>query len=208
MQVILAFGDSNTWGFAPGEGGRMAPDVRWPGVMAQALGDGFAIVEEGLCGRTTVYDDPEEEGRNGLAYLGPCLRSHAPLDLVILSLGCNDVKARFAATPEAIAAGAARLVDCALGSATGPRGSPPQVLLVAPPPLSRLTGFAEMFEGGPEKALRLPALYRKLAEARRIGFVEAVEFIACSPLDGVHYAPDQHAALGAVLASAVRMMLE
>ncbi len=208
MPVILAFGDSNTWGFKPGEGGRMAPGVRWPGVLAQALGPGFAIIEEGLCGRTTIYDDPEEEGRNGLAYLGPCLRSHAPLDLVILSLGCNDVKAQFKADPEAIAAGAARLVDYALASATGPDGSAPKVLLVAPPPLSTLSGFAEMFEGGPEKALRLPALYRALAEAHRIGFVDAGEFIRCSPLDGIHYAPDQHAVLGAVLAAAARMMLE
>ncbi len=207
MPVVLAFGDSNTWGFSPGDGARMAAGVRWPGVMAHALGAGFTVIEEGLCGRTTIFDDPEEDGRNGLAYLAPCLRSHAPLDLVILSLGCNDVKARFAATPEEIAAGAARLVDCALGLAAGPGGAPPAILLVAPPPLATLSGYAEMFEGGAEKALRLPALYQALAAQRGIGFVAAGEFIACSPLDGIHYAPDQHAALGAVLAEATRMML-
>jgi lysophospholipase L1-like esterase len=176
--------------------------------MARALGPGFTIIEEGLCGRTTIFDDPEEDGRNGLAYFGPCLRSHAPLDLVIVALGCNDVKANFSATPETIAAGAGRLVDLALASAAGPQDAPPTVILVAPPPLSTLTGYAEMFQAGPEKALRLPPLYRALAEARRIGFVEAGEFIRCSALDGIHYAPDQHAILGSVLAEAVRMMLE
>ena len=85
--------------YRPAPAARMARDVRWPGVMARALGPNFQVIEEGLCGRTTMFDDPEEDGRNGLAYFAPCLRSHAPLDLVIISLGCNDVKAGFAATP-------------------------------------------------------------------------------------------------------------
>src|SRR5579871_2271462 len=207
MPVVLAFGDSNTWGSTPGTGVRMAPDVRWPGVMARALGAEFHVIEEGLRGRTTIFDDDEEEGRNGLVYLAPCLRSHAPLDLVIISLGCNDVKARFGATPEAIAAGAGRLVDLALGSACGPGDRAPAVILVAPPPIDKLTEYAVMFEGGAEKALRLLAVYRALAERRGVGFVDAGQLIRCSPLDGIHYDPDQHAILGPAMAEAVRMML-
>jgi len=30
---------------------------------------------------------------------------------------------------------------------------------------------------------------------------------SCSPLDGIHYAPDQHAILGAAMAEAARMLL-
>jgi lysophospholipase L1-like esterase len=207
MPVVVAFGDSNTWGFSPGAGGRMARDVRWPGVMARALGQNFQVIEEGLCGRTTMFDDPEEDGRNGLAYFAPCLRSHAPLDLVIIALGCNDVKARFAAAPETVADGAGRLIDVALASSAGPDGAAPEAVLVAPPPIENLTEYSEMFEGGAEKALRLPAVYRTLAERRSVGFVDAGQFIRCSPLDGVHYAPDQHLILGAAMAEAVRMML-
>jgi len=207
MPVVVAFGDSNTWGSTPGSGARMARDVRWPGVMSRALGPGFHVIEEGLRGRTTVFDDPEEDGRAGLGYFAPCLRSHAPVDLVIVSLGCNDVKARFAAAPEAVAAGAERLVDVALASACGPGDDAPEIILVAPPPLDTLTEYAEMFEGGTEKARLLPALYRALAERRGVGFVDAGQLIRCSPLDGVHYAPDQHAILGAAMAEAVRMML-
>ena len=207
MPVVVAFGDSNTWGFSPGDGARMAGDVRWPGVMARALGETFQVIEEGLRGRTTMFDDPEEDGRNGLAYFAPCLRSHAPLDLVIVSLGCNDVKAGFAATPEASAAGAERLIDVALSSESGPDGRPPEMVLVAPPPMEKLTEYAEMFEGGTEKALGLPAAYRALAERRSVGFVDAGQFIRCSPIDGIHYAPEQHAVLGSAMAEAVRMML-
>ncbi len=207
MPVVVAFGDSNTWGSTPGTGARMGRDVRWPGVMSRSLGPSFQVIEEGLCGRTTMFDDPEEDGRNGLAYFAPCLRSHAPIDLVIVSLGCNDVKARFAATPETSAAGAERLIDFALSSATGRDDGAPEVILVAPPPMEKLTEYAEMFDGGKEKALRLPAAYRALAERRSVGFVDAGQFIRCSALDGIHYAPDQHAVLGAAMAEAVRMML-
>ena len=204
MPVVLAFGDSNTWGATPGQDARMAPDVRWPGVMARALGPSFSVIEEGLRGRTAQFDDPDEPGRNGFAYFAPCLLSHAPLDLVIISLGCNDCKARFAATAEKIAAGVERLVDVALASAAGPEGATPRVIVVAPPPIGRLTEYADMFFGGADKARLLPALFRKMAGRRGIGFVDAGQFIACSPLDGIHYAPDQHAILGAAMAEAVR----
>ena len=80
-------------------------------------------------------------------------------------------------------------------------------MLVAPPPMEKLTEYAEMFVGGAEKALRLPGVYRALAERRGIGFVDAGQFICCSPLDGIHYAPDQHGIFGATMAEAVRMML-
>ena len=99
MPVIVAFGDSNTWGSIPAEGARYSPGVRWPGVMARELGTGYQVIEEGLRGRTTVFDDPDEPGRNGFVYFAPCLLSHAPLDLVIIALGCNDCKAKFGATP-------------------------------------------------------------------------------------------------------------
>ncbi len=207
MPVVVAFGDSNTWGSIPGQDARMAPDVRWPGVMARALGEGFSVIEEGLRGRTAQFDDPDEPGRNGLVYFEPCLLSHAPLDLVIVSLGCNDCKAKFAATPQMIAAGLERLVEVALASQAGPGGGAPRVIVVAPPPIAKLTEYAEMFAGGAAKARELPALYRALAERRGLGFVDAGAFISASPLDGIHYAPDQHAILGRAMAEAVRMTL-
>ena len=208
MPVILAFGDSNTWGSTPATGERMSRSVRWPGVMARALGPEYEVIEEGLRGRTTMFDDADEDGRNGLPYLLPCLKSHAPLDLVIVSLGCNDVKTQFDATPETIADGVAKLIDVARATDCGRDGAPPAILIVSPPPIAKLSGYAEMFVGAPPKALRLPALYRALAQSRGIGFVEAGAFIRCSDGDGIHYEPDQHAILGAAMAEAVKMMLE
>ena len=60
MPVIVAFGDSNTWGYEPGAAVRFAPDTRWTGVMQLELGPAWRVIDEGLNGRTTVFDDPIE----------------------------------------------------------------------------------------------------------------------------------------------------
>ena len=207
MAVIVAFGDSNTWGYDPAAATRFPADVRWTGVMRRELGEGHSVIEEGLNGRTTVFTDPIEPDRRGADYLPPCLRSHAPLDLLIIALGCNDMKSRFSASPGDIANGAERLILMTRAEPAGPGGGPPKILLVAPPPIAKLTAFAEMFQGATEKSRLLGARYREIAERHKIGFVDAGEFIACSPLDGIHYEADQHALLGRVMAEAVRMTL-
>lgn len=208
MADIVAFGDSNTWGYDPATGMRFASQTRWTGVMAAALGPAHRVIEEGLNGRTTVFLDPIEPDRRGVDYLPPCLRSHAPLDLLIIALGCNDMKARFNVSAAEIAYGAERLVMLALAEPAGPKGRPPRVLLVAPPPIAKLTGFADMFRGAEPKSRDLAARYAEVAERRGVGFVDAGQFIHCSDLDGIHYEADQHAVLGRAMAEAARIVLE
>ncbi|MGA2492848.1 MAG: SGNH/GDSL hydrolase family protein [Roseiarcus sp.] len=207
MTVVVAFGDSNTWGYVVGAGVRLAPEIRWTGVMQLELGPAWRVIEEGLSGRTTVFDDPIEPDRRGSDYLTPCLRSHAPLDLLIIALGCNDLKQRFSASAGDIANGAERLIQMARAEPVGPHGAPPAIILVAPPPLGRLSDFAEMFSGGTEKSKLLAARYREVAKRNSVGFVDAGELIVCSDRDGIHYEPDQHAILGRAMAAAARMVL-
>ena len=166
MPVIVAFGNSNTWGYDPATGARFPRARRWPSVMQRELGADFEVIAEGLNGRTTVHDDPIEPFRSGADALPPCLMSHEPVDLVILALGCNDLKKRFSVSAFDIAEGAARLIFLARAYGVGPDGRPPKILLVAPPPLAKLTGFKEMFEGGAEKSLLLGARYRERRRAR------------------------------------------
>jgi lysophospholipase L1-like esterase len=56
MPVIVAFGDSNTWGYDPATGGRFPRPQRWPSVLQRELGADFEVIAEGLNGRTTVHD--------------------------------------------------------------------------------------------------------------------------------------------------------
>lgn len=212
MKTIVCYGDSNTWGAIPqphrGAGGRFAPDVRWPGVMRAALGADYCVLEEGLNGRTTSIDDPVD-GRlkNGATYLPVALETHAPVDLVIIKLGTNDLKARFAMPAIDIGFAAGGLVDIVRRSAFGPDGRAPDVLLVAPAPLARLGWLAGMFEGGSAKSRQLAAEYAVTAAERGAHFFDASSVIASSDDDGIHLDAAAHSILGQALAEQVRTIL-
>jgi lysophospholipase L1-like esterase len=166
--------------------------------MARELGDGYAVIEEGHSGRTTVLDDPVEGvHKNGRTYLLACLESHAPLDLVILMLGTNDLKARFARPASDIPASAGLLVQIIRRSATGRKGKSPKVLLVAPPPIGEVADGQEMFAGAREKSLRFGELYAGVAKQWGCAFLDAGAHVAPSVVDGVHLEPAEHGKLGA-----------
>ena len=207
MKTILCYGDSNTWGADPAGGPRFGPEVRWTGVLQQALGQGYRVIEEGLNGRTTVHDDPIEPDRNGRTYLAPCLESHQPLDLVTIMLGTNDLKRRFGLSASDIAQGAASLAAQTLRTARDASGQPPVVLLVAPPPVTLLTDYDLMFEGAAEKSAAFARYYRVFAERQGAAFFDAGSVIRCSDLDGIHFEPDEHRKLGEAIATEVRRLL-
>jgi len=207
MKTVLCYGDSNTWGYDPARQDRFARDERWPGVLRQELGEGYLVIEEGLNGRTTVWDDPIEGYKNGKEYLIPCLETHRPLDLVVIMLGTNDLKKRFSVSAFDVASGAGVLVDVVHKSAAGPNGGAPKVLLLAPPPVARLTEFAEMFEGAEAKSRKFPEHYRRIAEEQGCELLDTAQVIISSDLDGIHFEKGEHQKLGRAVAARVREIL-
>jgi lysophospholipase L1-like esterase len=198
MRTVLCYGDSNTWGYAPGTGTRFPREVRWPGRLAAALGEAWHVVEEGLNGRTTTMDNPLSPGRNGLDYLVPCLHSHAPLDVVVIFLGTNDLAGRYSMTPQDVAGAAARLAtvvertpDC------GVDGRPPRVILVCPPPFGPVD---ESYAAGVEKSRVLGARFRAAAAEIGVELIDLGEVTPFSELDGIHLDADGHAAVAAAVA--------
>lgn len=207
MKTILCYGDSNTWGYTPATAERYGRDERWPGVLRNSLGEGYLVIEEGLNGRTTVWDDPIEGYKNGKEYLIPCLETHRPIDLVIIMLGTNDLKKRFSLSAFDIAQGAKVLVDIVQRSSAGSNGSAPDVLLLAPPPVAKLSEFAEMFEGAEAKSQKLSQHYRQIAEELGSHLLDTSEVIVSSDIDGIHFEVDEHRKLGEAVASLVRQIL-
>jgi lysophospholipase L1-like esterase len=211
VRTILCFGDSNTWGCvpltAPEPPRRYEPWRRWPGVLRRELGDGYWIVEEGLNGRTTVWDDALEPHRNGKQLLPPVLMTHQPLDLVVVMLGTNDLKRRFGLGERDIAAGAGTLLDVVRASDCGPEGSAPQSLLVCPAPVGRLELFAEEFAGAVEKSRGLARQYAAVAAARSCPFLDAGAHVRSSDIDGIHLDAPAHQRLGVVIAREVHRLL-
>jgi lysophospholipase L1-like esterase len=211
VKTIMCYGDSNTWGCIPLTGlqppRRYAPAQRWPGVLRRELGDGYWIVEEGLNGRTTVWDDPLEPSRSGKELLMPCLMTHQPVDLVIVMLGTNDLKGRFGVGARDIAAGAGLLLDIVRASRCGPGESPPQALLVCPPPVGRLGLFAEEFAGAVERSRDLARHCAAAADARSCPWIDAGAHVRSSDNDGIHLDAPNHERLGVVVAQHVRLLL-
>ena len=207
-KTILCYGDSNTWGWNPTTQARYVRHERWPGVLRQELGTGYLVIEEGLNGRTTVWDDPIEGYKNGKEYLIPCLETHNPIDLVVIMLGTNDLKMRFSVPACDIAAGAGVLVDIVAQSATGPGGNASQVLLIAPPTVAKLSEFAEMFSGGAAKSTRFSDCFRQIAEERNCPLLDASEVIVSSDLDGIHLESSEHRKLGKAVADRVKYLLK
>lgn len=207
MKTVLCYGDSNTWGYDPATKDRFPIDTRWTGVLAEALGPEWRVVEEGLNGRTTVWEDPIEGHKNGQTYLTPCLNSHRPIDVVVLMLGTNDLKARFGLPAGDIARAAGQLCDIILQSDAGHDGRHPQLLLMAPPPLARLTEFEEMFEGGTEKSQQFCDRYGAVAKEKGVDFLDVGSVIHTSDIDGVHFEADAHHSLGVAVAIKIKPMV-
>ena len=208
---IMCFGDSLTWGWIPVEEGvpttRYPFDVRWTGVLQAKLGDRFTIIEEGLSARTTMLSDPTDPRLDGSAYLPSALASHLPLDLVILMLGTNDTKAYFHRTPFEIAAGMSKLVGQVLGAAggVGTTYPAPQVLVLAPPPLTPMPHayFQALFGGAHEKSEQFGKLYGDLADFMKVHFLDAGEYITTDGVDGIHFTPQNNHDLGNAIAAKV-----
>jgi len=207
VKTILCYGDSNTWGFNPVTQDRYPITERWTGVLAQELVAGFRVIEEGLNGRTPLWDDPIEEWRNGKTYLLPCLWSHKPLDLVTIMLGTNDLKERFSVSAYDIAASAGVIVDLTLRSGAGPNGGAPQVLLMAPPVVAKLTDYAEMFQDAQAKSRKFAEHYQRVARKYSRHFLDTAQIILSSDLDGIHFEADQHRKLGLAVAARVQEIL-
>lgn len=211
MKKILCFGDSNTWGYDPAKKDRFPDDVRWTGVLRAELGEGYFVIEEGLNGRTTVWDDPIEEHKNGKTYLYPCLETHRPFDLIVLMLGTNDLKARFSVTPTDIANSNRRLIEIIQASIAGRNGNPPQILLMCPPPVAENIAdswLGGMFSGSVEKSKHLAPEYQRVAEETGVQFLNAGEIIVSSLADAIHFDQPEHTKLGKAVAAKIKSILD
>jgi lysophospholipase L1-like esterase len=135
------------------------------------------------------------------------LESHRPLDLVVVMLGTNDLKARFGASASDIALGVERLVAEILRSDAGLAGGAPQVLVAAPCAVQETGVFAEVFAGAAPKSHALPAALAAVADRQGAGFFDAGIVASVDAVDGIHLDAAGHAAIGAALAAAVRQQL-
>lgn len=209
-KTIVCFGDSNTHGYNSQNGGRFSEKERYTCLLGRLLGDDYLVREEGLGGRTTVFEDPLYEGMSGLNALFYVLMTHEPVDLLVIMLGTNDTKERFHCNAENIAKGMERLVTKALCTPQAFRDGVPNVLIVCPPPIEEgyrnvASVSGEMGKGCSEKSRALARYYQETAARLGVHFLDAgaIPGMAMYPYDCMHLSPDSHRLLAGALAKRI-----
>ena len=241
-KTVLCYGDSNTFGHDCNTGKRFSSAVRWTGILQHLLTRNLAnIYEAGLNGRTFATDDPQcmwltpnasPSYCNGRTHLMPVLHSAKPVALVILALGVNDLKGRFALTPSDIANGCRLLINDIRTSgimcptsvySTGLSGlegvdttdttnKAPKILVIAPPPITNDTVFPDFSNNNSiERSKQLIVELKKVCSVNdlNVEFMDASEIDGCeaSTVDGIHLTVKAHAVLGSAVADRVRSLL-
>lgn len=210
---IVCFGDSNTHGYCARTGGRFDETRRWTCLLQEKLGEDFLVLEEGLSGRTTCFEDPIHEGLSGLDYIYPCLMSHEPVDLLVIMLGTNDTKERFGSSAACIALGLKRLINKAAATADCWRDGKTEILIVVPQNIDKRYEDSDvgatMGRGCAEKSEGLAEAYGKMAELTGCHYLDANEIVTAEPndIDYMHLTEEGHRQLAEGLAEKVREIL-
>lgn len=218
QKTIVCYGDSNTYGQNyrssrdPSQPFRLDFDQRWTGILSQMLAGKARVAEEGLSGRTTAWSNPVEPYRNGKEVLPPVLMSHAPVDLLIIMLGSNDLRGIYTAIPFNLQGTMSSL----LATATSPQwqiaGGHMQTLLVAPPHLKDSHGDSPWPGLTPDKNVPLckdmVRIYKKLAAQYHVAFLDANQYAEVSDEDFTHMTPENHRKLAHAIYDKVTEMLD
>jgi len=208
--TVVCFGDSLTWGFNPADKSRYGHDIRWTRLLQKELGDAYYVVEEGVNGRTTVFEDPVRGDKNGLQHLASVRKTHMPIDILIIMLGSNDLQDRFALSADAIGLAMGRILYAATQATDDVEGRAPKVLLMAPPPLGDFTGkeYAGVYSNahGGVQSRRLAGVYETLAQDYGVAFFDAGTVVSASPIDAIHFEAEPQADLAKAVAAKVRKL--
>lgn len=218
VKNILCYGDSNTYGQNPEfsvdvtKPLRHPYDKRWTGVLQGLLGSDYRVLEEGLTGRTTALDNAYEPHCNGAATLPAILMSHSPVDLLVIMLGTNDLRACFSPIPFNVGKSMEILVNVAMNPAWNLCGNDMGILLVAPPrlkPRGESSPWPGLFDEdvAPRLSQQLPELYRQIADHHGLEFFDAGTVAETSDLDGLHMDLENHRKLAEAMADKVRSIL-
>lgn len=200
-RTVVCYGDSNTWGYTPGSGVRFDEKTRWTGRLQTLLGEEYCVAECGMNARTTSFDDPFRDYLNGRHGLVHCMVAAKPVDLLIISLGTNDLKY---GTVYRSAKGLDALLDVAVHANTYMPGSSPvyrdepRILVISPialhEELDRKFPGHEM-NGKLDDSRKFAAVYREVCQKWQVYFLDAAQTASASEIDCVHMDAVSHAAL-------------
>lgn len=206
MKRIVCFGDSNTWGYVPGAAGlcRYDEDVRWTGIVQERLGTRARILEFGLCGCESGLKRRNKCFNANAQELFPSvLFAQLPVDIVVLMLGTNDLKAANGWQPGDTAKNLRSLL------AATRTLSPATATVLATPVILRdgIESDAEFTRDAIAQSRRCAQEVADLARAEHIPLFDTNAVVHELGADGCHFTPDAHRAFAAGMAELLRGMI-
>ena len=210
---ILCFGDSNTHGRCADpmdcadHGERFNEDERWTCLLQKALGDEYLVLENGVNGRTTAFSDPFRRHVSGLDVIEAELMAHRPVDLLVVMLGTNDVKERYAMSAQCIGFGLEKLCFTAsITDAWAEAGA--NILVIAPPHFEdAIDDDPTMGPGCAAKSRQLAAVYEEICKKHSWHFMDAEGLVSFSRADYCHLTSHDHRIFADKLAELVPTLI-
>lgn len=195
---IVCYGDSNTWGYNPANAFRY--ERRWTELLQEACPED-TVIAEGLNGRTMAYDDPYDKDRNAKKDMQRLIKTHLPIDVLIIMLGTNDAKRIFNTTPISLEKGMRTLIYEALNPDLYRSGFKiPKILVVSPPkmhpdydknPETKVTfgkeGY-EVLEQAGQVLSNVPSLFADYD----VDFMDTSDICMAQACDGIHMDEENH----------------
>ena len=214
---IVCLGDSNTHGYCadPADcadhGDRFNEDERWTCLLQKKLGKDYLVIEEGLSGRTTVFEDALNESMPAINVVYPILMSHEPVDLLVIMLGTNDTKERFGVNAAAIGVGMQRLI-MKVKSVPCWGKHEPKILIIAPPHIgdglyNDEAASGPMGAGCPERSRGLAKYFKQQADLLGCEFMDAEGLAEFNQIDCMHLTAKGHRQLADALTAKIKDIL-
>lgn len=95
MKKVLVYGDSNVWGDNFIIGKRIPDDKQWVNILSDMLKDEYKLLQEGLPGRLAGNDEVVKTYKNGKDTFMSIFRTNAPVDILVIALGTNDLQIKY-----------------------------------------------------------------------------------------------------------------
>lgn len=210
MKRILCYGDSNTWGYISGSDHlRYDNTQRWTKILQSKLGDDFEIIEEGLNSRTLFSEDnrPGKEGKNGFAYLKPCIDSHDKIDLIVLMLGTNEFKFEFNNDASKIVNMIKKYVQFIVNYKSQIDKSTPRILISGVPLVSENSEYSKnenKYIGASIKSQELNEMMKEYTTKENILYIDNTDLK--TGIDGVHLTGESHQILADKLCNVIKKL--
>lgn len=202
---ILFYGDSNTWGYDANTS--MRYENRFTQLLKKELSD-HEIIEEGFCGRTLCQNDPYDPDRNGTSSIQLLIKSHLPIDLIVIMLGTNDAKRMYSSNIYSLEKGMNALLDKIFVNSLYKHGFiQPKLLIVSPPKMNpryvkNMKTYANFGNQGFEMLNEAPKILKQVANNYHVDFLESD--VIAGNLDGIHLDEQGHRKLSEQLVTKIR----